>query len=48
VANRGYRFWGKVLDGTKNAPIEQGVVVTEGERIAWIGETSKLPRQYAT
>jgi imidazolonepropionase-like amidohydrolase len=47
LANKGYRLWGKVVDGTKNPPIEQGVVVTEGERIVWVGEAAKLPQQYA-
>jgi imidazolonepropionase-like amidohydrolase len=43
----GYRIWGKVLDGTLNPAIANGVVVTAGEEIAWVGDAAKLPQQYA-
>ncbi len=40
---KGYRIRGKIVDGSKNAPIERGAVVTEGERIAWVGPEADLP-----
>ena len=43
---KGYLLKGKVIDGTLNAPIEHGVVIVEGERIAWVGPASTLPAQY--
>ena len=43
---KGYLLKGKVIDGTLNAPIERGVVVVEGERIAWVGPAAGLPPQY--
>ncbi len=33
---------GKLIDGTGNAPVENGVVVIEGDRIEAIGEASKI------
>jgi imidazolonepropionase-like amidohydrolase len=44
--NKGYLLKGKVIDGSLNAPIEKGAVVTEGERIAWVGPAAALPSQY--
>jgi len=46
-AKNGYLLKGKVIDGTLNPPIEQGAVVVEGERIAWVGQALALPAQYA-
>ena len=43
---RGYMIRGRILDGTLSAPIEDGLVVTEGERIAWCGEATSLPARY--
>lgn len=39
---------GKLVFGSLEAPLERGCVVTEGERIAWVGSRDALPRQYAT
>jgi imidazolonepropionase-like amidohydrolase len=47
MTQKGYRIWGKVVDGSKNPPIERGVVVTEGERIAWVGQADALPAAFA-
>lgn len=44
---KGYILKGKVLDGSLNAPIENGAVVTEGERIVWVGRAPALPAQYS-
>jgi imidazolonepropionase-like amidohydrolase len=38
---------GKLVLGSLDAPLERGCVVTEGERIAWVGSRDALPRQYA-
>jgi len=43
----GYRIRGRIVDGTLNPPIENGIVVTSGENIAWVGEAAALPQQYA-
>jgi len=43
----GYLIKGNVIDGTLNPPIEQGAVVIEGERIAWVGQVSALPAHYS-
>ena len=42
----GYRLWGRVLDGTLNPPIENGVVVLRGDTIAWVGESARLPEAH--
>lgn len=47
MSTKNLRIWGKVLDGTLNPPIEQGVVVTDGQLIAWVGEAAALPEQYS-
>jgi len=46
-AHNGYLLKGKVIDGTLNSPSEQGAVVIEGERIAWVGHASALPTRFA-
>ncbi|HEY0296232.1 MAG TPA: amidohydrolase family protein [Bordetella sp.] len=46
-ARKGYLLKGRVIDGSLNRPIEQGAVVTEGERIKWVGEAAALPPAYA-
>lgn len=43
---KGYLIKGKVIDGSLNAPVEKGAVVTDGERIVWVGEANALPAQY--
>jgi imidazolonepropionase-like amidohydrolase len=39
-------FRGRVIDGTGRAPIDDGVVVVIGERIAWVGAASDLPQPW--
>lgn len=48
MANKGYRIWGKIIDGTVNPPIDRGIVVTEGEMIAWVGRAEELPQRFAS
>jgi imidazolonepropionase-like amidohydrolase len=43
---KGYILKGKVIDGTLGKPVAQGAVVTEGERIAWVGKASALPARF--
>lgn len=43
----GYVLKGRVIDGTLGPALEHGAVVTEGERIAWVGPQAGLPAQYA-
>ena len=45
MEQKGYRLWGKIVDGTLSLPVANGVVVTAGERIAWVGEAERLPRE---
>lgn len=47
MTKKGYLLKGKVIDGTLNAPIESGIVVTEGQHIAWVGESSALPANFS-
>ena len=47
VQKNGYLLKGRVIDGTLNAPLENGAVVVQGERIAWVGAAASLPQQYA-
>ena len=42
----GFVLKGKVINGTLEAPLDKGAVVTEGERIAWVGAADALPPQY--
>ena len=42
----GYLLKGRVIDGTLNAPIEDGAVVVEGERIKWVGRSQDIPQEY--
>ncbi len=44
--SKGYLLKGRIIDGSLNPPIEQGAVVIEGERIAWVGQALALPPQY--
>ena len=44
--SKGYILKGKVVDGSLAAPIERGAVVSEGERIVWVGDEKALPAQY--
>ena len=42
----GYVLKGRVIDGTLEPPLENGAVVLEGNRIAWVGRASGLPAPY--
>ena len=44
--SRGYVLKGKVIDGSLGAPITNGAVVTDRDKIAWVGPASQLPSQY--
>ncbi|HEX4328937.1 MAG TPA: amidohydrolase family protein [Burkholderiales bacterium] len=44
---KGYLLKGRVIDGTLDQPIENGALVTEGERIVWVGRAQALPAQYS-
>ena len=43
---KGYVLKGKIIDGTLDAPLDNGVVASEGERIRWVGAAVALPPQY--
>jgi len=45
-AKNGYIFKGRIIDGSLSEPIENGVLVSKGERIAWVGPADALPAQY--
>jgi imidazolonepropionase-like amidohydrolase len=47
TAAKGYLIKGKVIDGTGAAPIDDGAVVVEGERIAWVGAVAEMPADHA-
>jgi len=47
MQTKGYRLWGKVVDGSLDEPIAEGVVVTAGETIAWVGPAAELPEAHA-
>ena len=44
--SRGYVLKGKVIDGSLNTPIANGAVVTERDKIVWVGPAAQLPSQY--
>ena len=46
MSNSGYVLKGRVIDGTLEPPLENGAVVLEGNRIAWVGRASRLPAPY--
>lgn len=46
MLQKGYILKGRVIDGSLNAPVENGAVVVKGERIDWVGPAAGLPRQY--
>jgi imidazolonepropionase-like amidohydrolase len=46
AGKRGTTILGKVIDGSLGAPIENGAVAFEGERIVWVGARAQLPNQY--
>jgi len=46
MSNSGYVLKGRVIDGTLEPPVENGAVVLEGNRIAWVGRASGLPAPY--
>lgn len=46
AGKRGTTILGKVIDGSLDAPIENGAVAFEGERIVWVGARAQLPHQY--
>ncbi|QII85365.1 amidohydrolase family protein [Bordetella hinzii] len=43
MAKKGYLLKGKVIDGSLDAPIERGAVLTDGALISWVGEAAALP-----
>lgn len=46
MSKAGYVLKGRVIDGTLEPPLENGAVVLEGNRIAWVGRASGLPAPY--
>jgi imidazolonepropionase-like amidohydrolase len=42
----GFIVEGRVIDGSLAAPVENGALVTEGDRIAWVGRREALPARY--
>jgi imidazolonepropionase-like amidohydrolase len=42
---KGYLLKGRIIDGSLNPPIARGVVVVDGERIAWVGAATALPKE---
>ena len=45
-AKNGYLLKGRLIDGTLDAPVEDGAVVIEGQRISWVGAAAALPPMY--
>jgi imidazolonepropionase-like amidohydrolase len=46
MQNKDYRIWGKVISGELKPAIDDGVVVTNGRTIAWVGEARELPVEH--
>ncbi len=46
IAIKGYVLKGKLINGTLSAPVANGAVATEGERIVWVGKAAALPKKY--
>src|SRR5262249_51356961 len=46
MSKSGYVLKGRVIDGTLEPPLENGAVVLEANRIAWVGRASGLPAPY--
>jgi imidazolonepropionase-like amidohydrolase len=44
--DKGYVLKGRVIDGSLNPPLERGAVVTQGERIVWVGGAENMPAEY--
>jgi imidazolonepropionase-like amidohydrolase len=44
--SKGYRITGRVIPCEDETVIDPGVVVTEGDRLAWVGPAPDLPDQY--
>ena len=44
--SRGYVLKGNVIDGSLNAPVPNGAVVTDQDKIAWVGPATQLPPQF--
>jgi imidazolonepropionase-like amidohydrolase len=43
----GTTIYGKVIDGTLNAPLDKGAVAFKGDRVEWVGAESGLPSAYS-
>lgn len=46
MEKKGYLLIGRVIDGSLSEPIQNGVVVVQGETIAWVGTQADLPPEY--
>ncbi|HUP17566.1 MAG TPA: amidohydrolase family protein [Acidimicrobiia bacterium] len=46
MSNSGYRVTGRVIPCEDETVIESGVVITEADKIAWVGPVEQLPVQY--
>jgi imidazolonepropionase-like amidohydrolase len=43
----GTTIYGRVIDGTLSAPLEDGALAFKGERIEWVGALEAMPAAYA-